>query len=367
VCGLTAACSGSSGGGSGETSSGEDAGEDAAVVGVAHKNDAGVVIHSDDAGVSAAPEASTPSGDGGSVSTGDAGACVPTAGTAVLQAFCGSLGLAVMSHDGAATSLLLTGSVQIESGAQEACVAVDGVDIMSGSTVVQHLNGLGANATPAQVASGVIASAESPPADITNRCTSDDASQRIDTYGVIVKGRTNGGTFTASCAEAALGESWPPALTVTCHKNMDVPTFGADITVQSSTFMGMTFTQTMADLIAPYETGGAITSIDDGMYVIPARAPWDTSMPIASFDTTGWMGSVSSGLNASYEASEIEMMASTNPFPLTLCPAGSTGLPEAGAPPPPIFIGRITGSGGRGAFSTEVVFGGCVVENTTPP
>jgi hypothetical protein len=259
---------------------------------------------------------------------------------------------------------MLTGNLISGAASQTACTVVDTVEVLAGDTngaVVQHMTG--APATPENTQLGILATAMSPVADITSRCSSNEASDRIDTYGITITGHTDGGSFTAACGAIAGQGSWPPPLMVTCHSNIEYPPLGGNISVMSSTSMGITFTQTMLYANVPNGSLGALTSVASSMFVIPAMAPFDMGAPVMPFNSTGWMGSVSQQPFGNIPSSQIELLAATNPFPSALCPPASMGIPEAGAPLPPIVIGRMTGMGPAGAFSTEADLGGCVTES----
>jgi hypothetical protein len=310
------------------------------------------------------PEATTNS-DGPAATTDAGGVCTPEGGSAMLTGGCTTLNLAVMQHSGGTTGLILTGSLGLDGPSPPACIVVDGVDIVSGSTVIQHLSSVITPAT--NNIFEVLATGTRPVSDITNRCTSNDPTQRIDPYGIVLTGRATGGTFKASCADSTLGTSWPPALVVTCHSNIDDPPMGGSVSVQSSTFMGMALNQAMVATDAPHGAGGALTSIDNSMFVIPAPAVAFGAMAIPAFNTTGWTTSVSEATNFPTPFSLINLDMASNPFPSTLCPPGTMGAPPPGTPPPPVFLGRITGMGGHGAFSTEAYFNGCQLDDLTPP
>jgi hypothetical protein len=50
-------------------------------------------------------------------------------------------------------------------------------------------------------------------------------------------------------------------------------------------------------------------------------------------------------------------------FDTQLCPPPMTGLPGPGYVPPPVFLARITGTGGHGTFSTEVFVNMCTTSS----
>ncbi len=300
---------------------------------------------------------------GGTATTGTGGSppvCMPAAGSAVITMDCDSLQLAVLQHTGAASDLRLTGRLFTAGTSSPTCAVIDGVDIVSGpagSAVVQHL--AGGESVPLDDEEELIATGTPPVADIEGRCASDDPAQRFDVYGVVVKGRVDGGTFQANCALAEGGGRWPPALRVTCHKNVDLPPDSGDVSVMTSTFMGMTFTTTQLFANAPHDAGGALQTVGTTLHIIAQRSPFDTAAPIVSHDTTGWMSAVSETLPPSAPASQMEYFASSNLLGTDICAPAPSGPPGPGYVPPPVVLAAATGTGQHGAFSTEIFITQC--------
>lgn len=296
--------------------------------------------------------------DAGAVSPDAGGVCMPSAGSATVTTGCDLLQLAVIAHDGAPSELVLTGRLYPIGTTDTQCALVDGVDIVEGSAtspLVQHLEG-GASvvldSSEREIARGV------PVAAISGACASDDPAMRFDTYGIVVHGRIDGGTFEAHCARAEGGGRWPPALRVTCHRNVDAPPYGGSAMVTSSSFMGTPYASTQLWAAAAHGPSGALTSVDDMIHVIPQRSIFDPGAPLTAFSTTGWTGSANeSGSTPSY--SQLQAFAGSVQFDSELCPPPSTGIPGPDYVPPPVFLARLTGQGGHGAYSTEVFVNGC--------
>jgi hypothetical protein len=311
----------------------------------------------DDSGIADA-DSGTPGSDSGIAS------CTPTPGSATITTGCDLFQLAVIDHDGAPSELVLTGRIYSTTGGSTQCALIDGVDIVEGSAtspLVQHLDG-GASvlldSAEREIARGV------PVAAIAAACTSDDPAMRFDTYGLVIRGRIDGGTFEADCARAEGGGRWPPALRITCHRNIEQAPNSGNATVSSSSFMGMPFSSTMLYASANHGPTGALTTVDSTIHIIAQRSIFDTGTPIASHDTTGWMGSANeSGSTPSY--SQLQAFASTAQFDTDLCPPPMTGPPGPGYVPPPVFLARMTGQGGHGPYSTEVFVNQCFT--TTGP
>lgn len=314
-------------------------------------------------GGTGATGAATTTGSGGSTATGTGGGsavCTPTAGSAVIPMGCDLLQLAVMDHGGGASSLSLTGRLFGETAAMPKCASIDGVDILTsgaGSSVVQHLAGGLAVALDSQ--EELIAQGTPPVADIEGRCASDDPQQRFDVYGILITGRVDGGTFQAECARAEGGGHWPPALRVTCHKNVDAPAANGNVSVMTQTFMGTNVTTAQLFGTAPHALGGALQTLDSTLHVIPQREPFDPGQPIPSHDTTGWMTAVSETAPPSAPASQLSFFAGSNPLGSDLCPPAPSGPPGPGTIAPPVFLARVTGTGQHGPFSTELFVTQC--------
>ncbi len=312
---------------------------------------------------------STTTGTGGGATTGTGAggggtACTPAPGSAMVSVGCDLLQMAVMQGPGGGSELVLTGRLFGESASMPSCAAIDGVDILSGaagSMVVQHLAG-GASVT-IDAEDQVLGAAAPPAADIVSRCASDDPSQRFDVYGIVVSGRVDGGTFQAQCALAEGGTRWPPALRVTCHKNVDQPGTNANVSVMTQSFMGMSFTTTQLFAEAPHGPGGALQTLDPTLFVIAQREPLDPGPPIPSHATTGWMTDVTETMPPTGPASQLSFAASSDVLGPDLCPAAPSGPPGPGTISPPAFIARATGTGQHGPFSTEVFLTGCLAES----
>jgi hypothetical protein len=283
------------------------------------------------------------------------GACTPTPGTAMVMTGCDSFELAVMTHTDASPELRLTGRL-FASGSTMGCASVDSVDVLSGgigSSVLATLTGepsVVLDSTERLLARGT------PVAALTDLCATDDPARRFDSLGFVVRGRVDGGTFEAHCGLAEGGGRWPPAVRVTCHQNVEVPPYGGNSLVMVSSFMGMQYTSTMLYAAANHGPGGALTSVDSTIHVIPRRSIFDTGMPLAPMDTTGWMGTANeSGSMPSY--TQLQAFADHDPLGADLCPVPT--MPGPGYVPPPVYLARLTGMGGHGAYSTEVFVGIC--------
>lgn len=287
--------------------------------------------------------------------------CEPTAGSATETMACDLLELAILRRTGLPDELRLSGRLFGTSGGSPTCAAIDGIDILSGTAVVQHLDGgasIQLDSQEAELGRGV------PDASIAARCLSDE--NRFGGYGIVVTGRVDGGTFTARCADAEGGGRWPPALRITCHDNVEAPPLETAPSVMLSSFMGMSFSSTTLYTVVPHDAGGAVTAIDATVHIIPQRSIFDPGLPLAPHDTGPWMGSVSESLPPLFAGSSLSLFSDATPFGTDLCPPPEMGIPGPGYIPPPVFLARITGTSGHGTFSTELFANGCHTITSTP-
>ncbi|MBK7395865.1 MAG: hypothetical protein IPJ34_06040 [Myxococcales bacterium] len=273
-------------------------------------------------------------------------ACTPKAGTAAVKAYCDLFELAYFEMDGAAPRVELRGRVSLATP-EPACAVVDTVEVQTGGKTVATLGGtmpFGPGNERAVLASGGGFEA------LSTRCKGD--VDRFSGFGFLIKGRMDGGTFTASCADAEGGSRWPPAVRVTCHKNVDASPFTASATVASGSFKSATIY-----LTAPHGPGGALKTVGGTIHVIPGAATSFGGPPApAPFDSTGWGGTLSEATSPFVNTS-ISLLNTTTTLPAELCP--KPGSPGPGYVPPPVFLARLTGTGEHGAYSTEAYVNHC--------
>lgn len=272
--------------------------------------------------------------------------CAPKAGAASVKAYCDLFELAQFEMDGAAPRAELRGRVSLGTP-EPACAIVDKVEVQVGGTAVATLTST-APFDPgndrALLAGGAGFAA------LATRCGGD--KDRFGGFGFRVTGRMDGGTFTAQCADAEGGSRWPPAVRVTCHKNVDASPFAASATVTSGKF-------TSISVSVPHGPGGALTTVAGTMRVIPGSATGFGAPPApAPFDSAGWGGSLSEATTPTPYTS-ISLLNTTTPLPAELCPKPST--PGPGVAPPPVFLARITGTGGHGPYTTEAYVNQCTL------
>lgn len=276
-------------------------------------------------------------------------ACEPMAGTTVGDAYCDLFELALFGA-GASREARLFG--RVDPGTT-GCAVIDEVEVLEGSTTVATLPGAGvfASGEPrALLARGPAVAA------MTDRCAMED--RRFGGFGLIVRGRMDGGSFEARCADAEGGGRWPPALRITCHEGVEdrALTAHADVSIFGA------FTSSTLSVYVPHGPGAALTGVDMRVRVIPSTYSLFGPPPtVTPYDSDGWSGSVSesppSGGNPAL--SQIYMSQMSAAFGTELCPPPSTGTPGPGDTPPPVFLVRITGSGELGPYSTEAYVDYC--------
>ncbi len=305
-----------------------------------------------DSGTTAGDGGTAPS-DGGTTPTDGGGpgpSCTPTSGGATASAYCDLFQLAVMDDGSGAATARLSGRLTPDGLTDGGCATVDSIEVQEGGATIGTLDGVGAFETGSQNA--VLARTPALP-EMKTRCEGD--ANRFGGFGFIIRGRMDGGTFEAHCADAEGGGRWPPALVVSCHQNVDEPPFSTYVSVEPYD----TFTFTTIDVTAPHGPGGALTSVDGTVHVIAGADPWSGGVVPDPFDITGVDGSTSEGsapLTGAY--SDLSLSTMGDPFRVDLCPVGWDGTgPEPD--PPPVMLLRITGTGARGPFSTEAYVDDC--------
>ncbi len=305
----------------------------------------------DDAGARDAPTSDTASSDAASsdAPASDApSACVPTGGAAMGDAYCDGFFLSLFTRDDGAPRMTLRGRLRPNDVSEGACAVLDTIDVQVGGVTVTTLDGVWNTGTP----SDLLAEGASFP-ELTERCAADE--DRFGGFGFVLHGRVDGGSFTAHCADAEGGGRWPPAVTVSCHHNVEAAPRTAYAMVSSNP----AFTYSSLDVTLHHASGEAITAAEDTVRVIPGFATAFGPTPdLDPFDSTGWTASIYESSDGTGAYSGVQLMR-MGALPMELCPPPSTGPPEPGDPLPPVFLARIRGTAEHGAFSTEAYVAGC--------
>jgi hypothetical protein len=288
--------------------------------------------------------------DGGSSDGGGADApvaCAPTPGPATGGASCDLFELALYTFDDAAPRAELRGRLTPEGLTEGGCFVIDSVEVQVAGATVATLEG-----APGLLGAGPAF------AELTARC--EDDVDRFGRFGFLVHGRLDGGTFTGECADAEGGSRWPPAVRVTCHHNVDRSPFDANAMVSQSSF-GDSSNVHVTMLHGP---GGAITSADDTIHVIPGFASgFGPTLMLEPFDSSGWTASVSESTSPAGTTSQIQLFSDTA-LPPEICPPPSLEPPGPEDPLPGVFLVGITGSSEHGPYRTEAYVNYCVTIGT---
>lgn len=306
-------------------------------------------VHLDDAFVPEGTDAFSVGVDAPSTSADAAITCSPTSGPATGGAYCDLLELAIL-RNGDTAEARVTGRLMPDGAT--GCAVVDEVEVLEdGGASMGTLAGAGAFSTDTYRPLLARGPALAP---MLTRCGTDEG--RFEGYGLVIRGRVDGGTFEARCGRAEGGSRWPPALRMTCHENLDTPPSWSGAMISS--FMGMENTQ--ASIEVPHGPGAAITSITGEMRVIPYSSPFAPGpMAPAPFSIPDLVGNVSEASSPTLGTySFVHLLASRDVFGATLCPT-PPAMPGPGTPVPPVFLLRFGGNSERGAFSTEVYMEYC--------
>lgn len=271
------------------------------------------------------------------------GTCTPTGGPAMGDGYCDLLELAVLAHGDTAEAQIF-GRLMADDAV--GCTVIDEIEVLDRGTSIGTIAGAGtfASGTPdALLARGPAL------APMLDRCGTDEG--RFESYGLLVRGRYDGGSFEVRCGAAEGGSRWPPALRVTCHENLDHPPTWANAMLSS--FMGHESAQ--VSFMVPHEAGAAITAVSGPVRVISYASAFPPGpMAPAPFDVADFVANASEGSTPSLGTfTTVSLLASRDPFGTMLCPASST-MPMPGDPLPPAMMLRMSGASERGPFRTEV-------------
>lgn len=343
---FTAACGSSGSGGSGQTSGGAAGAGTGGSGGIGSTGGSGAAAGS---GSSAGSGGSNVGGSGGG-SGGNAGAppCVPAAGTAEKTLGCDFVRVGIIEDTGKPARLDLSARV---SG--EGCILIDEIILGTEASPLQTIDAGGIEAV---AYSQRLLSTEADP-DIAALC--DDEKKRIEPFGFVAKGRTDGGTFTAKCGAAGTGSSWPPGVAMSCHSGIaEAPMSGNSMVDTFSTF---TNTTVWSAFRHPPGTS-KITSVGPDARIIPFPAPWSATPPLNPFDSTGWTGSPGESTIDGQEMSQFQAYNPMDVLGMEICPPIDNNNPFPD--PKPVYFARFSGQTSEGPFTSEILVDICT---RTPP
>ncbi|MFO0569748.1 MAG: hypothetical protein U0263_29125 [Polyangiaceae bacterium] len=292
-------------------------------------------------------------GVGGSSGTGGASSCAPTAGQNDVQVSCDEVTLAVLQQNGSPAAVRVSGRLVAADGV---CLLPESVQLVRGDTsVLQTLPATGKSQEPW----ANVALAEGPAdAELAKLC--ENEKERIEPYGIIVKGKADGGSFQAKCGKGVeLGSSWPPRVMLTCHSGLANPSAFGNAMVQP---MGP-FVSTQLMGAFPHAAGPGISSVSSNVRVVPFTAPFGGGPPLAPVDTSGWNVYLSeSTIPATGELATNLSALNDQDVLGEICPVAAP-LDAALPTPPPIFFAQLTGQGPSGSFASELVVRLCTRAN----
>jgi len=278
--------------------------------------------------------------------------CVPTPGGASLVASCQQMVLSVLRGDGD-PALEVTGYL---TGLGDGCLAVDEVELLDGEESVQTLAG-GDGMTVTGGSAIAVARSDAAAASIVALCAEDGG--RYDTHRIRVRGRVDGGTFTAECGGSE--GSWPPGSVVTCHRGLLAgPQFQGGASVEVST----AFTSSSAWALYPSDSGELpFDTLASDVYVVPTAVPFSSAPFQEPRVTTGWSGTVSFNTGAR-QTVVVQFNQGGDAFGTDLCPAPDGSDPFAELPP--VLLVRFSGTGPRGPIESEAYLDSCYRSVSSP-
>ncbi|MCC6898346.1 MAG: hypothetical protein IT377_05190 [Polyangiaceae bacterium] len=289
-------------------------------------------------------------GTGGSATGGAGGAsCTPTGGSGTVKVSCDDVSLAVLEMAGKPASLRVAGRLVAANGT---CLLPESVELVRPDKSTAHK--LTAIGKALKAWDSVAWASGDATSEISGRCK--DELDRIEPYGIIVKGKADGGTFEAKCGTGVEGgSSWPPRVMLTCHSGLtDPPAFGNAMVQPMGPIVS---TQLMGQL--PHPAGPGVTSVASDIRIVPFQSSFGGGAPVPPFSTSGWKtsvsettipatGQISTSLNA---FSDKDVLGAACPLPSPM-----DAMPPT---PPPIFFARLSGQGPSGAFTGELVVRMC--------
>jgi hypothetical protein len=282
-------------------------------------------------------------GPGGSTHGGSGaggGGCLPAPGDSHYQASCDEVELAVMGGAGSVAALRVAGRIS-GGAADEACFRVAEIDLLRGDgTVAQTLDG---QASLLASARGFWGAAPSEP-EVASACDGDEG--RVEPYGIVVRGTTDGGTFEARCGKADSGSSWPPDVLRTCHQGLETPP-----PYSTTAQVMVTGAYASASMYTAFDAPPTVVEVDGDVRILPAS--W-MGPPLTPFDTSGWDATPQAQFQGGVQVS---FSMADDPFGEEICPV------PADMPGPdsalPIFVARVAGQTEIGPFVSEVYIRGC--------
>jgi hypothetical protein len=272
-------------------------------------------------------------------------------GSPAMELPCSGTQIAVLRSNDGTARVTVSGRLSLPAGG---CAQLDTAEIRRGTTVLQRVT----DAFGAVSGSSVLAPWFDVVADpmVNAAC---DGEARFEVLGVYLTGRTNTGSFTARCALRPGQGAYPPVTTLTCHRGLRAPAVLSNVSVDVTSFMGMSHTLSQASVYYPRATGPMITTADATIRLIPAPALFG-GMMLAPRDTNGWQTTVSQNTLPGFgNTTQLLFSQSMDAYGLDYCPVPNP-MPGPMSPPPPVFLLRIAGTTTEGPFTSEAYGQFCV-------
>jgi hypothetical protein len=304
----------------------------------------------------AAEAAVTVPSDGG-ISPGDAAvsdapvACKLAPGNAEVGSYCDLFRLALIDDGTGAMNARLSGRLMADGVPDGDCIVVDEVKVLQAGTAIGTLAAAGEFISGDQ--DGVIAQGPAL-SEMTDRCT-DDAN-RAEGFGFVIRGRMEGGSFEAHCADAESGSRWPPALIVTCHKSIETPPTYGYLTVD--TIDGVS--NSSINVSVPQTAGHKLLTVDASIRIIPVGNSLSAPSMAAPFDindVSGGVTSVETSPQGPY--ADVRLSKFEDIFGTKLCPKFTGEDPGPDPQMPPLLLIRFSGESEAGPYSAEAIFETC--------
>jgi len=286
-------------------------------------------------------DAAMPTGDA-TLPTADAGTCAPVTTGTRTSARCDWVRVGILEQTGAAPRVELRGRLTTGSS----CAVLETIELTRGSTPIQVIDaaGIPVGLNDQNASWGIhVASA-----DLVAPCSTED--DRLEPFGVIVRGSGDAGPFEARCGPGVEPSSgWPPRVFRTCHHGLErMPTDGNSLI--------STFTSTHGYFSVFHGPGAEVTAVSPDARVLAYS--W-MGAPIPSRATTGWMSSVSESMFLEEVASQVSLFHDEDPLGTEICPVSCDPVMDPSCDPNPVWLGRFSGTTARGPFRTEVLFTIC--------
>lgn len=305
------------------------------------------------------------SGSGGAAGGGGGAggsSCEPTTGTGHDDLYCDDIHVSVIER-GSDKVLSVYGRILGTAPNADDCLVLDEVTLGDAPSPLQVISLSGAPTATGLSRVWFEVPAAAPVAEL---CA--DEKKRVEPFRFHAKGRMHGGTFSATCGATAGSSGWPPRVMMSCHRNVTLPPTSTSIEVKESSFQGQSFVFTSAYLTFPHLPGqGQILSVDGAIRIVPYTWGAFGGGPLLEpLDTDEWTAHISESTYGSGPATSVLLDAQKDQLGHDACPyVAPTTEPDPYAPPPPIFLARLTGSSALGPLTTEVRVDSCY--RITPP